>query len=41
MRGGVSSHDLFWNLSSEDREIISKIISQNIKTTNETGLPLI
>ena len=41
MRGGVSAHDLLWNLTSDDREVISNIISENIKTTNETGLPLV
>tara|TARA_B110000503_G_scaffold122932_1_gene188050 strand:- start:1122 stop:1247 length:126 start_codon:yes stop_codon:yes gene_type:complete len=41
MRGGVSSEDLFWVYSVEDREIISKIISDNIELTNKTGLPLI
>jgi ADP-dependent phosphofructokinase/glucokinase len=41
MRGGVSSEDLFWRYSAEDREIISKIIADNIETTNKTGLPLL
>jgi len=41
MRGGVTSEELFWKYSLEDREIISKIISDNIETTNKTGLPLI
>jgi hypothetical protein len=41
MRGGVSAHDLLWNLTTDDREVISNIISENIKTTNETGLPLV
>ena len=41
MRGGVSSEDLFWRYTVEDRNIMSKIISDNIETTNKTGLPLI
>lgn len=41
MRGGVTSEDLFWRYSLEDRDIISKIIKDNIETTNKTGLPLI
>ena len=28
-----------YQLSYQDREIIFKIIEENIKTTNETGLP--
>lgn len=41
MRGGVSAEDLFWRYSYEDREILNKIIKDNIETTNKTGLPLI
>lgn len=41
MRGGVSSEDLFWRYSVEDREILNKIIKDNIETTNKTGLPLV
>jgi len=41
MRGGVQAHDLFWNYSYEDREVLSKIIKDNIETTNKTGMPLI
>ncbi len=41
MRGGVSAHDLTWNYSADDREIINKIIKDNIETTNKTGLPLV
>jgi hypothetical protein len=41
MRGGVSAHDLTWCYSVDDREIISKIIKDNIETTNKTGIPLI
>lgn len=41
MRGGVSSHELFWEYSIEDRAIINDIIKENIETTNKTGLNLI
>lgn len=41
MRGGVQSEDLFWRYSVEDREILSRIIKDNIETTNKTGLPLL
>ena len=38
MRGGVTLDEAY-QLSYQDREIIFKIIEENIKTTNETGLP--
>lgn len=41
MRGGVSSEDLFHIYSQEDRQIINKIIEDNIKTTKESGMPLL
>jgi hypothetical protein len=41
MRGGVSSHDLLWRYSIEDRDILSAIIKDNIETTNKTGMPLV
>jgi hypothetical protein len=41
MRGGVSSHDLFYLYSIEDRLIMNKIISENIEITNKSRLPLI
>jgi len=41
MRGGVSVSDLLYNLGPEDREIMSKIVEDNIKTTQKTGLNVI
>lgn len=41
MRGGVSSNDLLWKYSVEDREIMSKIIHSNIENTKNTKLPLL
>lgn len=41
MRGGVDSIDLLYRYSLEDREILHKIINDNIETTNKTGMPLI
>ena len=41
MRGGVDSMDVFYRYSLEDREVMHKIITDNIETTNKTVLPLI
>jgi len=41
MRGGVQADDLLWKYTSEDREILNKIIKENIEATNKTGLPLV
>jgi hypothetical protein len=41
MRGGVTSDDLFFKYSFEDREILSKIIKENIEATRKSGMPLI
>jgi len=41
MRGGVSSEDLFWRYSVEDREIISKIAKENMERTVESRMPLL
>ena len=41
MRGGVTSEDLFWRYSIEDRNIINDVIKDNIDTVNKTGLPLV
>jgi hypothetical protein len=41
MRGGVSSQDLFYLYSYEDRQIISEIIKENIEATKNTKMPLI
>ena len=41
MRGGVNAHDLLWNLSYEDREIMSSIMKDNIEATNKSGMPLL
>jgi len=38
MRGGVSYDEAHF-LSYEDREIIGKIIKENLNTTKESGLP--
>jgi len=38
MRCGVTLYESY-QLSYQDKEIIFKIIEENIKTTNETGLP--
>jgi hypothetical protein len=41
MRGGVSVSDLMYNLGPEDREIMAKIVEDNIKTTQKTGINII
>lgn len=41
MRGGVTSTDLFHVYSYEDREILSKIIKDNIDASVKAKMPLI
>lgn len=38
MRGSISMDDAFY-LTYEDREIISKIVEDNLETTKKSGLP--
>lgn len=38
MRGGVSINDAF-AMSFEDREIISKVVEENLETTKKSGMP--
>lgn len=38
MRGSVSYEEAF-AMSIEEREIISKVIKENLETTRKTGLP--
>jgi hypothetical protein len=38
MRGGLTYDEAMF-LSSEEREIISKIIKDNLQTTKDSGLP--
>ena len=38
MRGGVSYNDIM-NMSSHERETLSKIIDDNLETTKKTQLP--
>lgn len=40
MRGGLTLEEAYV-LDREDREIISKIILENIETSKNTGMPLI
>ena len=41
MRGGVSSEDLLWKYSVEDREIMSKVIESNVENTKNSKMPLL
>jgi hypothetical protein len=38
MRGGVTI-DHAYTMSMQDREMISKLIKENLETTKKTGLP--
>lgn len=38
MRGAISVDDAF-AMSGEDREIVSKIVEENLETTKKSGLP--
>lgn len=41
MRGGVTVNDLLHIYSFEDRDMIYEIINDNIKTTQDTRMPLL
>ena len=41
MRGGVTVNDLLYLYSYEDREILGKIIKENIEITEKTNMPLV
>jgi hypothetical protein len=38
MRGGLAYSDAF-DLSTEDRQLISKLVKENMETTKKSGLP--
>jgi hypothetical protein len=38
MRGGISLEEAYY-LTPEDKEIISKIVKENLETTKKSGLP--
>jgi hypothetical protein len=40
MRGGINLDQMF-EIGYQDREIINKLIEENIETTNKTGLLMI
>ena len=41
MRGGVTSEQLMLQLTSEDRNILNKIVNDNIENTTNAKMPLI
>jgi len=41
MRGSFSYEDLMFRISNEDREILNRIIKENIQATNDTRMPLL
>lgn len=41
MRGGVTSEQLMLQLTSEDRNILNKIVNDNIENTKNAKMPLI
>ena len=38
MRGGITIEDVYY-MSYEDRQIIGKIVEENLETTKKSGLP--
>ena len=38
MRGGITYNDAM-NLSPKEREIVAKIIKENLETTKKSGMP--
>lgn len=38
MRGGLTLDEIY-NLSAEDRQLINKIVEENLETTEKTKLP--
>lgn len=41
MRGGVSVEKYLYDMDLEDREIIQKIIKENVENTKNTKMPLL
>lgn len=41
MRGSFSYEDLMFHISHDDKEILNKIIEQNLDTAAKTNLPFI
>ena len=41
MRGSMTYHDLMYKISTDDIEIFTRIIKDNIEATKESKLPLI
>lgn len=41
MRGGVSVNDLLYLYGHEEREMITKLVKENIELTEKTRMPLI
>jgi hypothetical protein len=41
MRGGVTSDQLMYQYSAEDRNIIVSIINKNIENTKKSGMPMV
>ena len=40
MRGSFTYENLMYHISVEDRDILNKIVKDNIETTEKTRLPL-
>lgn len=41
MRGSISINDLLYAYSHEDRELIARVIDENIENSVKSGMPLI
>jgi hypothetical protein len=41
MRGSFTYENLMYHISVEDRDILNKIVKDNIETTEKTRMPLV
>tara|TARA_B100001287_G_C22635610_1_gene507399 strand:- start:839 stop:964 length:126 start_codon:yes stop_codon:yes gene_type:complete len=41
MRGSFTYDDLVFKITKEDREILNKIIKDNIEATKDSGMPIL
>lgn len=41
MRGSLSYNDLMYSITNDDREILNRIIKENIDVVKDTKMPLL
>jgi len=41
MRGALSHYDLFYVISTDDREVLNKIIKEQIELVEKTKMPIL